>query len=66
MPLEQALQDLTSRLKAACQGSPAAVLSSGLTDDETRKLLWTSDIHLAVKLVKRGLSNLGMLPPLAA
>jgi len=58
---EQAFHDLANRLLAA-QSDPGGMLNTGLSPDETRQLLTTSDPHRAVKLVRLGLVKLGILP----
>jgi hypothetical protein len=61
VPPEKALSELTTLLKSA-QQNRKKVLGNGLEDDENRELLLTSDVHTAVRRVKRGLSKVGMFP----
>ncbi len=50
----------------AAREHPSATLNTGLSDAQTRELLSTRDINLAIRLVREGLTNQNKLPPLAA
>ncbi len=62
---EKALTDLFAFIRSA-RTKPSRVLRTGLTDAETRELLQTQNTVVAVKLVRKGLIQMGKLPPLAA
>jgi hypothetical protein len=61
------LLDVLFRFVERARSSPAAVLTAGgLTDDETRAMLQTSNMATAVRLVRKGLRQSNKLPYLPA
>jgi hypothetical protein len=62
---QELLDALVTFLKRA-RINPSGVLNTGLNDAETRELLTTRDVAVAVKLVQRGLVRMGKLRRLSA
>jgi hypothetical protein len=62
---EELLAALFAFIKRA-RANPSGVLNTGLNTAETRELLTTRNVAVAVKLVRQGLVRMGKLPRLSA
>ena len=61
IPTAKVALNLLFEFLSQAHKDPAGVLRTGLSDDDTRKLMQTRDIATAVRLVRQGLTNTGNL-----